>query len=249
VSFFKTFATKGVGEIVKEAAIKAVSIAVPGTPVLASFAGAISKDLFEMLLTRTTEVERKLDKLLRQPLRTALQLLRDAAINPADTPQEIASRDSLLDAAHTGFVAASALTGDSREDSLFIVALDCIALAERTGRVAVATERFKETELELLELKRKIATLQRDAQEWSDHVQALNRFLRRRPKNSSEGEDWGEVPRGYGEQIVLTKIRERQANKVIAEADAASLRFEMLQSLVTLAKASLIRASAVANKF
>ena len=41
--FFKTFATKGVGEIVKEAAIKAISIAIPGTPVVASFAGSISK--------------------------------------------------------------------------------------------------------------------------------------------------------------------------------------------------------------
>src|SRR5947208_2445421 len=48
VPFFKTFATKGVGEIVKEAAIKAISIAIPGTPVVASFAGSISKILSDV---------------------------------------------------------------------------------------------------------------------------------------------------------------------------------------------------------
>jgi len=231
----KSVATKTLAEVAKTVATLAVQIGAPGSLVIAPMVGTISKDFVDALMSRTSEVERKLDALVSEPLKAALGLLRDATNNSTSTPKEIESRDALLDAAHVSFVRALALSGDSREDALFIRALDSIALAERSGRSEVAADYLKKLEIELTDLRTRVEAIQKEAREWSDHVKALNRFLGR----GDTVEDWTGRPVGYDVKIVFAKRSEKQAKKAKAEADAATFRFEMIENVVTLARASL----------
>ncbi len=231
----KGVATKTIAEVAKTAATLAVQFGAPGSLVIAPLVGTISKDFVEALLSRTSEVDRKLDALVSEPLKAALRLLRDAANNSTNTSKAIESRDALLDAAHISFVRALALSGDSREDTLFIRALDSIALAERSGRIDVAADNLKNLETELTDLRARIEALQKEASEWSDYVKSLNRFLGR----GSIEEDWTGRPVGYDVQIIFAKRSERQAKKAKAEADAATFRLEVIENVVTLARASL----------
>lgn len=231
MSVLKTFKIKAIAEITKAAAISVVAVAVPGSQALTSLAGGVSKELVEALLAKTTEVERKLDKLLREPLIAGLRHLKDAGRNLTNTPEETASRDSLLDDAHVFFSRAIALAGDSREDSLFIQALDCIALAERTGRISVAVESLQEVTAELEEVHRRVSALQTEANEWMEHVEALNKFLGR--------DNYRAKPFGYDAQIGLAKEQEWRAKRAKDAAESATARVELLKKLVAVAKASV----------
>jgi hypothetical protein len=72
----------------------------------------------------------------------------------------------LLDSAHQNLVKAYHLTNVTGDDAVMIQAVDCLALAYRSGRLYVALDAIAKTTSNLAELNRSAAALRREAVAW-----------------------------------------------------------------------------------
>lgn len=218
--------------VISEAAKTAATIVIGHTAVasLGESAGTISKDLVERLLKRTSEVEKKIDLLVSEPLKVGLDFLSQAARHKARTREQIASRDAILDAAHISFTRAHALVANSREDSIFVRALDCHALADRTGRLALAKEELADLHRDLNVVRESLDALEQDATKWIEDANKARRFLGRQ-------NDLNERPIGHEVQIIWVRKYEKDARRLQAQAKLGQDRFSFLAYLVSLAEA------------
>jgi hypothetical protein len=228
-SLLGKFATKAVAEAAKAAATFAAAVAIPQIPVFAEFAGGVTKELVDALLARTSAVEKKLDLLLREPLRTGLHLLGEAAIHTEGSDIEMKSRESLLDDAHKSFVRALSLLEDSREDSTFIRAIDCLALSLRAGRTSVAEHSLVDIDRDLMLLRNRTEALEQVANALSITAMKFRKFFHR------DRTDYRDVPFGYDVQVIASKSREKEALAMQTRAEGARFRLILLESVVALA--------------
>lgn len=231
-ALFEKFAQSAVSEAAKVAVSLGVGLVIP-LPAIGELAGTISKEFVQTVLARASEVERKLDALIAEPFKTGLRLLLEAARHEVGTSEEAGSRDALLDAAHLSFVRAHSLVANSREDSVFVRTLDCLALAARSGRGTLAKKAMADVQTDMNLLYEQMQILNKAAAQWEDDVKAINRFFGRG--------DWGGKPIGYDVQLIWVKKQEKDAERIVARASKARARFTVLESVAALAKASIAR--------
>jgi hypothetical protein len=210
------------GTTVSESA-KAVALALTGVPAVANVSGALARDLVTTLAQQTSAVEKKLDRLLREPLATGLRLLHQALRHAPATDQEHAARDALLDDAHLSFVKALSYGGDSNEDTAFIRGLDSLALKHRRGHDALAVSTYAEFAATLHLVRARVAKLEEDSAELTRDAETLKRFFigdRNRAK-----------PFGYAEQKALYLDRNRDAEALARRAAEARTKLDILEAV------------------
>lgn len=226
-ALFDKFAESAISEAAKAAVSLAVASVIP-VPAVADAAASLSKEFIQTILTRASEMEHKLDRLISEPFKTGMQLLLESAKHQTSTLQEVESRDALLDFAHISFVRAHSLVANSREDSVFVRSLDCLALAARTGRGKLAKDGLAEINADMSLLRERVQLLSRTAADWERDVMSINKFFGRG--------DWGGKPIGYDVQLIWVKKQERDARQIIAQAHHAEAQFSVLERIVTLAE-------------
>lgn len=150
--------------------------------------------------------------------------------HPVSSEEEIKSRDALLDAAHVSFVRACALVEDSREDSTFIRALDCLALVGRSGRAALGQTSLNDLQRDIQLLRERVEALKANADEWTSDIERIGSFFGRGDLQSK--------PMGYDIQLIWVKRQEKQAAKVQKEAQAALMHLTLLENLAALSEAA-----------
>ena len=141
---FRALATTALAEAAKVATetILAATTGIP--PGVVTAAASTVKSVVDELLKAASQLEKKVDALVGEPLRSALHLLGDAFLHASDTDAARASRDQLLDRSYESFVKASALAEASGEDPLLIEAVALLALALHTGRQSLAAVRVQQ---------------------------------------------------------------------------------------------------------
>lgn len=226
-------ATKAASEGARVAVNAAITAAV--SPIAGRFLGTVAKDVVETLLSRTTAVEKKLDILLREPLFSGLQLLREASLHTDLSQDQRGSRDELLDDAHLSFVRAHSLIADSRQDSVFVRSLDCLALASRTGRLSVAQATLLGIHRDRDELKGRVEALEGDAEEWLANARTIRAYLGR--------DDWGAKPFGYDALVGWSKRHDKNAERKRRAAQQAREEFDRLENFVRLAELAVEKAA------
>jgi hypothetical protein len=222
-----TVLTALAGTTLSESA-KLVVLTLTGSPGLAGASGSLTRELVSSLTKQTSSVERKVDRMLREPLATGLRLLSQALLHPPGTEQEHGARDALLDDAHLSFMKALEYGRDLSEDAALIRGLDCIALKHRRGHGALSRSTFAELTVKLDVLRTRVTTLERESAEFTEHVETLRRYFigdRNRPK-----------PWGYAEQKALYLDRKRQGDAMAVRAAQARKKLDILEAIALLAQ-------------
>lgn len=207
---------------------KLVTLALTGSPGVADATGSLTRDLVTSLTQQTSSVEKKIDRLLREPLATGLRLLDEALRHAPATDQEYEARDALLDGAHVSFVKALAYGGDSNEDAAFIRGLDILALKHRRGHHALAVSTYAEFAATLHLVRARVAKLEEDAYQLTGEAETLERFFvgdRNRAK-----------PFGYAEQKALYLDRKREAVALARRAAEARTKLDILEAIGLIAE-------------
>ncbi|HEX6373323.1 MAG TPA: hypothetical protein VF006_30650 [Longimicrobium sp.] len=206
---------------------KLVALSITGSPGVADASGALTLDLVTSLTQQTSSVEKKIDRLLREPLATGLRLLSEALRHPPRNEQEYGARDALLDNAHVSFVQALPYGGDSYEDATLIRGLDCIALKYRRGLSALAASTYLEFTATLDSVRTRVTRLEEDSAAFTRSAQALGEFFvgdRNRAK-----------PFGYAEQKALYLSRKREAEALARRAAQDRKKLDILEVVALLA--------------
>lgn len=220
---FSRFATSALAEAVK-ATVTALGSTSLG-PVAGGLAGTLSRDLVATILGQVSAVERKLEYLLREPLLSGLALLGDGLAHDQETSEERQARDRLLDSAHVLLTRAAVLAGDSREDALFVRALDCVALTAHGSHHSLARRALPGMHAELDELRTRVLALERQAAQWVEDSRQIDRWL----AHDSLAEPSGPIQRLWGRSV------RRQAAEARQQAESARTRLEILEGLAALA--------------
>ena len=232
---FRNFATRTVGDAVK-ATVTGLAAATVASPTGAAVLGVVSKGLVETLLEQGSRTEKKLDRLLREPLLSGLLLLKQALVHGSATEAEDRARDNLLEHAHVSLTRALALVGDSREDSLFVKALDCVALASHKGHRSLAERSLIELRTDLALMRSHVELLEKEASEWVHDSQVLYDYFARDPL--------GDKPFGHMELRLLTRWRKDAASRVQLRADEAREHLNVLEGIISIAETLVGRADA-----
>lgn len=207
---------------------KLVTLALTGSPGLADASGGLTRDLVSTLTQQTSSVERKIERMLREPLATGLRLLSQALLHEPVTEQEHGARDALLDGAHLSFVKALTYGGDLTEDAALVRGLDCIALKHRRGHGALSESTFAGFTATLDVLRTRVTILEQESAEFTQHVETLHRYFvgdRNRLK-----------PWGYAEQKGLYLSRKRDAEALAVRTAQARKKLDILEAVALLAQ-------------
>lgn len=222
-----TVLTALAGTTLSESA-KLVALALTGSQGLADASGTLTRELVSALTQQTSSVERKIDRMLREPLATGLRLLSQALLHEPATEQEHGARDALLDDAHLSFVKALAYGGDLTEDAALVRGLDCIALKHRRGHGALAESSFAELTATLGILRTRVTTLEQESAEFTRHVETLHRYF---IGDQNRAKAWG-----YAEQKALYLGRKRQAEALAVRTAQARKKLDILEAIALLAQ-------------
>ncbi len=236
VSVFRAFATKGVGDVI-DTSITAVGTALLDSEALGSLLGKVSKDLADALLKRASQVEKKVDKLVREPLLSGLTLMRQGLTHEDKSPEQAASRDNILDHAHVALTRAWALVSDSREDSVFVRALDCVVLAAHRTHQNLAREALLALKVDLDGIETRVALMAKQAADKTGGSQSLDRFL--------DVDINGDIPFGYLEQQMWGQMVRGKAEKIAIRYQEERSRLDILRGLAQLAQRFADHQSAV----
>jgi hypothetical protein len=223
---FRAFATRAVSEVVK-ASVTALASATLPFPALGILLGTVSKDLVDTFSARSSEVESKLDRLIREPLQTGLRLMRQGLIHDQNTREEKEARNALFDSAHVALTRAWVLVGDSREDATFIRALDCIALAAHGYHRSVARDELASLDSDLRQMRLRVRLLQEEADRVRTSSEHFDRFLAR--------DSLRDKPFGHMEQRLAGRSKRNSAVKISLKAEKARNRLELLEGLASIA--------------
>jgi hypothetical protein len=207
---------------------KLVALALTGSQGLADASGSLTRELVSALTQQTSSVERKIDRMLREPIATGLRLLSQALRHEPATEQEHGARDALLDGAHLSFMKALEYGGDLTEDAALVQGLDCIALKHRRGHGALSESSFADFVARLDVLRARVTTLEQESAEFTQHVETLRRYFigdRNRPK-----------PWGYAEQKALYLGRKRQADALAVRVAQARKKLDILETIALIAQ-------------
>jgi hypothetical protein len=226
-STFRSFATKVVAEAVKTT-VTALGAAILASQTVAPLLGVVAKELVSTLLSHASEIEGKLDRLLKEPLLSGLRLLEQGLRHGRDSENEDRAADTVLDQAHAALTRAWALVSDSREDSTFVRALDCIALATHRSHKGLAVSGIDEVQTDLNLLGLRVLRLESVAEELVQDSQRIDKFL--------DLESWRDKPFGYMEQRLVGRHIRGVAASARADAEAAREGLTMMEELVRVAQ-------------
>lgn len=224
---FRAFATKTLSEVVKASVIALGSVVLP-FPALGGLLGTASKDLLEALFARTSQVESKLDRLIREPLLTGVALARQGLMHEQATAEEEMARNVLLDNAHVALTRAWALVSDSREDAVFIRALDCVVLAAHRAHRSLAQDALASLDADLEQMRLRLELLETEAACLREDSQAIDRFLAR--------DSLYDKPFGHIEQRLLGRRKREAAAKFSARVEDGRSRFNVLEGITQIAR-------------
>lgn len=223
----RAFVTKSVAEVVR-ASVVAVSSAGLASAPIGVLLGTVSKDLVEALFARASQVESKLDRLIREPLLTGLVLARQGLMHERDTSENRAAADALLDNSHVALTRAWVLLSDSREDAVFVRAVDCIVLAAHRQHRALAQDSLVSLLVDLDQIRSRVALLEAEAAVARVDSEAFDRFLGR--------DSLRDKPIGHMDQRLVGNRIRRAAAKMTAEAQTARERLDILDGMSQLAR-------------
>jgi|SRR4051794_18828428 len=221
-------ATASLVEGVK-AAISALAAAELGSAAAGSLAGAISKEVVSTLLVQASAVEAKLDRLLREPLIAGMELLREALLPEMASSESTPARGRLLEQSHLLFVRAWALVEDSRDDSLYIRALDSVALAAHSQYRKLARQKLSQIRVELDDRRLQIEALEHEAVEWVETSRVVDEFFGR--------DSLRDKPFGHAEQRLWARSVRDEAKAVRERAERARTHLTLLDGVASLAEA------------
>jgi hypothetical protein len=224
---FKEFVTKSFAESVK-IGLSALAIVVTNSTPVGAIIGAGAKGITDKLLSKSSDIDKKIEKLLREPLLTGIKHLHDAFLCEVVDSETQRGRDNLLHEAHVSLTKAWSLMTDSIDDSIFILALDSVALAAHTNYKKPAEDSIKKLEFYLQDKKIKIVALETEANDIVEEAQAWRRFLYTDPHGSK--------PAGIAEQKLLYKQLKKKADKIDQKAKIARNKFDILTDLYSFAK-------------
>jgi hypothetical protein len=223
---FRAFATSTVAEVVKASVTTLTLVALP-IPALGTLLGTVSKDLVEALFVRASQVESKLDRLIREPLQTGVALMRQGLTHEHATLEEQTARNTLLDNAHVALTRAWALVSDSREDAVFVRSLDCIVLAAHPGHRSLANRELVSLHADLDQMRLRLELLEKEAAQVRADSQDFDRFLDR--------DSLRDKPFGHMEQRLMGRRVREKAAKMVVQAENARSRFDILEGLTRVA--------------
>jgi len=205
-------------QAVANAALAGVGLA-PAGPVLAG----VLKDVVVIIAAKTSGV-RSVDPLVLGALLKGLDYLLETADHAANTSQEIASRNDLFARAHDCLKSASLSAANSRDDSVFIAALDCVALACHDGRHTLAVSRYAR-------MKEDLCVLQEAAEELAVRTGLT-------AKGVAEFDAWSRRVGTLGiDGIILIRNRKNEiARQLQRKSDEATQRVALLRSMASLAE-------------
>jgi len=163
----RTVTSKAISATARLAAESALLAAVPHAPGLAGLVGELAKEVVGALFEVTSETQKLVTALVREPMRSGLQLLLDALRHPVRNEGERGSRDALLDQSYELLVKAHNLAEASRDDALLIGAIQCVALAARSGRASLALVKLADVKKELPGLDKQAAALGASSEEYA----------------------------------------------------------------------------------
>ena len=224
-----------VRELAKTAASNAIqsvakaTLTAFGLPVAGEAAAGLLKETFVIVLGEASRVEKAIDPLISHPLLTGLGFLQDAANHAGDSADAIASRNDLLSRAHDWLRNARTRAMNSREDYVFVTAIDCLAVACHVGRESLALHTYVRMRQDLNLIASAAALLRGQANDELD--------------NAHDFETWSEDVATLGKQgIILVRKRQRvRAEDLRRKADETERRLELLRALDTLALGVLER--------
>ena len=122
-----------------------------------------------------------------------------------------------------------ALVGDSREDSIFVRALDCVTLAAHKGHRSLARIEITEINQDLVLTKNRVQVLQSEARKRTRDSQDMNALL-------GVNDPYGTKPFGYSEQRGLSIRINKNAARLKERADTALQSLEILEGIVLIAR-------------
>jgi hypothetical protein len=220
------FGKKTVVEAVR-VAVSAGATAAVGSPVVGSLLGTAAEDALTTMLAQASDVEKKIDHLVGEPLLSGLALLRQGTLHDADSVEDLAARDRLLEQAHVLLTRAGTFAADSREDSVFIGAFVCISCALHQNRGGLAQALLAELQDDIGGLRVQVEALEADAKEWETTSEMIDRFF-------NPGK-WKDQPAGNPVADWWANKVRREAEEVQDRARGSRRRLDLLHEVVDLA--------------
>jgi hypothetical protein len=224
---FSEFATKGFEDAI-DVFLSAIATTLIGLPSIGKIIGAGAKGLTEALLAKTSEVEKKLNLLLKEPLFSGITLLNDALLHTANDTSTIMARDNFLHDAHLSFTKASIFVIDSVEDQLFINALDLISLCAHSTNWQIAKEYATIFEKNLTNQIQKLDALVKETNRQVEKAEKIIKYVEDNP--------YRDVPFGYAEQKLFGKSWKHDKDELVNSTNEYRNKINILVGLNKVAK-------------
>ena len=230
-NLFSEFATKSISESIKIALTALATAATSSTPV-GLIVGAGAKGMMDSLLAKSSQIDKKIDRILKEPLLSGINFLHQGITYKIIDEKSRESRDALLHDAHISLTKAWALVIDSIEDSLFIKSLDVIALAAHSSHWQTAESLSAKLNLDIEEHNIKVKALEDEAKEQMEYSKGVQRFL--------DTSSYRDKPHGYGEQKLFGKNIHKYSLKLEKKSLEAREKLDILMNLNSIANSFLL---------
>jgi hypothetical protein len=139
------------------------------------------------------------------------------------------AREKLLEQSHLLLVRAWALVEDSRDDSLYIQALDSVALAAHSQYREVARQKLSQVQAELKDRHLQVEALEHEAVEWVETSRLVDEFFGR--------DSLRDKPFGHAEQRLWARSVRDEAKMVRERAERSRTHLTLLDGVASLAEA------------
>jgi len=235
--FFKLWDRKKYGNIFSEFATNSISEGIKlALSTLLNPIGIVIgegvKGVMQALYDKSTKIDKKIDRLLREPLLSGIKLLNQGMGYKVTDEKSQAAKDEILAHAHFSLTKAWVLVYDSTEDSLFIKTLDAIALAAHSSHWQLAETELIKLELAVNDQEQKVKILEEVANSQMEYSKAYQHWLG--DKNSFQS-----VPHGYQVQRLFGRSIQYRSIKLLKRSTQARKKIDILINLKTIAQALL----------
>jgi hypothetical protein len=186
------------------------------------------KVMMDTLLSKSSQIEKKIDRLIREPLLSGINFLHQGILFPVHDENTEQARDNLLHEAHVSLTKALMLFVDSYEDVLFIRSLDLIAVCAHSMYCLNTESQLTRSALDIQDEKSKLETLEELKTKQVKFSEAYERFLAK--------DSYRDKPFGYGEQKLYGRIVKNYAIKIEKQAKESREKLDILINMHDLAK-------------
>jgi len=218
-NIFTEFATKSLAESTS-LFLSALAVGITHLSPLGLIIGEGAKGMMDALFSKSSQIGKKIDQMLREPLQSGIRFLHEGMLFPIQDENTKQARDGLLHEAHVSLTKASMLVGDSYEDLLFIRFLDLLAVCAHSMYCLNADAQLARMALDLQDQRSKVETLEEFTAEQIEFSEAYERFLDR--------DSYRDKPNGYPEQKLYGKFVRNYTIKVQKESREAREKLNIL---------------------